>query len=157
MADIISDGTTKVTWMLTCATQSAPTAAECTAGVSLEAFITPDGLQINTTDAMVDTGSLASTQDSELPGRRKDTVTITFKDQGESAAPFSTFASRPAGFIVVRRNVAVATAYSAGQTVFLYPAKAGSRQVGVAAANEVSKFTVQFGVTGPVQESVALG
>ena len=41
---VLDDGKTKVVWMLTCATQTAPTAAELLAGVDLETFITPDGL-----------------------------------------------------------------------------------------------------------------
>jgi hypothetical protein len=156
MADIISDGMTKVSWVTTISNAAAPTAAELTAGVSLEALLTPDGLGISTSTDAVDASSLASTQDAEIPGRRKDSGNLTFKDQGEAAAPFTTFASRPAGYLVVRRGIAAATAWTAAQKVHVYPAQAGDRQPQPSAKNEVLKLVVPLFITGTVQASVAV-
>lgn len=160
MADLISDGLTKVSWALTCSSTGAPTAAEATAGVSLEAFITPDGLDISRTTAMVDTGALNSTQDSEVPGRRKDSVTLTFKHQGDANAPYTTFAPvagvRPSGYLFVRYGVVSTTAFTAAQKVDVYPVQAGDRQRIKSAPNEVLKFAVPLAVNGVVQDSVAL-
>lgn len=156
MADLISDGLTKVNWVTTISNTAAPTAAEINAGVSLESFITPDGLGISTSTDAVDAASLASTQDAEIPGRRKDTITLTFKDQGESAAPWTTFASRPSGYLVVRRGIASTTTFAAAQKVHVYPATAGDRQPMASAKNEVLKFQLPIFVTGTVQASVAV-
>lgn len=156
MADIISDGMTKVTWMLTCSTTSSPTTAQLNAGVSLENYITPDGLNITVETAAVDTGDIASTQDSEIPGRRKDSITLTFKSQGHSAVPWTTFASRPDGFLVVRRSVATTTAWTAGQVVAVYPCRAGDRQDIAPAPNEVEKFSVGMFVTDVVEDSAVV-
>lgn len=156
MADLISDGLTKVTWMLTCSSTSAPTAAEAAAGVSLEALITPDGLDISRTLAMVDTGSLASTQDSEVPGRKKDSINLTMKHQGDAAAPWTTFASRPAGFLLVRYGIASTTAWTAAQKVDVYPCQAGDRQRVKSAPNEVLKIAVPLAVSGVVVDSATM-
>lgn len=156
MADIISDGKTSVVWMLTCASQTAPTAAELSAGVDLETFITPDGLDIQSTVTNVDTGSLASTQDSEVPGRKKDQLTLTFKHQGDAAVPWTTFASRPDGFICIRYGVDSTTAYTTASVVDLYPIRSGDRMRMASAPNEVLKFQVNMYVSGDVQQSVTL-
>lgn len=156
MADLISDGLTKVSWVTTISNTSAPTAAELTAGVSLEGYLTPDGFGITTSTDAVDASSLASTQDAEIPGRRKDSGSLTFKNQGESAAPWTTFASRPSGYVVARYGVASTTAFTAAQKVHVWPATAGDRQPQPSAKNEVLKFMVPIFVTGTVQASVAV-
>jgi len=156
MPDLISDGLTKVSWALTCSSTSAPTAAEANAGVSLEGFITPDGLDISRTTAMVDTGALSSTQDSEVPGRRKDSVTLTFKHQGDAVAPYTTFASRPSGFLFVRYGVASTTTWTAAQRVDVYPCQAGDRMRMKPAPNEVLKFSVNLAVSGVVVDAATM-
>jgi hypothetical protein len=156
MADIIADGMTKVSWVTTIATPTAPTATELNAGVGLEGFITPDGYGMSTATDAVDVSSLASTQDAELPGRRKDSGSLTLKHQGDAAAPFSTFASRPTGYLVVRFGVASTTTFAAAQKVDVMPAVAGDRQRMPSAKNEVLKFQVPIMVTGTAQVSVAV-
>jgi hypothetical protein len=157
MPDLNTDGMTKVTWMLTCSTTSAPTTAELNAGVSLESYITPDGLDIAVTTTGIDAGSLASTQDQQIPGRRRDDIKLTMKQQGQAAAPWTTFASRPSGFLVVRRDIAASTAWTAAQNVQVYPCRAGDRQQLKPAANDLSKFEVSFFVTAPVVDSATVG
>ena len=156
MADILGDGAIKVSWCTTISNTSAPTAAECTSGVALETFITPDGLDIQVTTDAVDASSIASTQYQEIPGRRKDSITITFKSQGDSAAPFTTFAARPSGFLVVRYGLAATTAYAAAQKVDVYPCTAGDRQRISPAANEMLKFSVGMFVTSPMVPAATL-
>jgi hypothetical protein len=158
MADLISDGLTKVSWVTTISNTAAPTAAELNAGVSLEGFLTPDGYGMSTSTDAVDASSLASTQDAEIPGRRKDSGSLTFKNQGESAAPWTTFASRPSGYLAVRYGVSVAgtPTFAASQKVHIIPATAGDRQPMASAKNEVLKFQVPIFVTGTVQASVSV-
>ncbi len=152
MADILVDGNIKIWWANAIASTAAPTVAELTAAVALETFVTPDGLDIQVTTDAVDVGSIASTQDQEIPGRRKDAITLTFKQQGQDVPPWTTFSLRPDGFLVVRRDVPTGTAATAAQKVQVYPARAGDCQQIKGAKNEASKFSVPLFVTGPVQD-----
>lgn len=156
MADILGDGMIKVGWVTTISNTAAPTATEVTAGVDLETFIVPDGLDIATSTDAVDASSIASNQYQEIPGRRKDGITLTFKSQGDAAAPFTTFASRPSGYLVVRYGVAPTTDWTAAQKVDIYPCTAGDRLRVSPAANEMLKFQVPLFVTAPAIPSVAL-
>lgn len=151
MADIISDGMVRVTWLTSLASTTAPSAAALTAGVHLEGFITPDGLAIELGDDSVDTSALNSTFSSSRAGRGTVTVELTFKDQGKANPPWTTFDSRPTGYLVVRRNLASSTAYAATQYVEVYTVKAGDQNPIAPAANEVAKFSVAlFSTADPV-------
>jgi len=157
MADILGDGMVKVGWVTTLSSLTAPTAVQVTAGVDLETWITPDGLGITTSTDAVDASSIASNQYQEIPGRRKDSITLTLKNQGDANAPWTTFASRPSGYLVVRYGVdPVATDWTAAQRVDIYPCTAGDRQRISTAANEMLKFSVMLFVTSPAVPSVAL-
>lgn len=125
MADIVSDGKTRVAWVPTVSDTSAPTTSEIGAGVVLETFLTPDGLSLDFGNDDVDTTALGSTFSAKLPGRQTLSAELTLKDQGRAAAPWSTFAGKPDGYVVVRRNVAVSTAWTAADLVEVYPVQPG--------------------------------
>ena len=144
MADIVGDGMVRVAWVTTISNTAAPTVAELNAGVDLTTWITPDGHAWATAEAEVDNSALNSTDDTRLPGRRSDDVAETFKHQGDSAAPWTTFASKPAGFLVERTSVTYATAWTIGQKVRILPATAGNRNKMPRTPNEVEKFSVKF-------------
>lgn len=148
MADIISDGLTRVSWVTTIANTAAPTTAELNAGVALESFITADGWNASTSTDAVDNSALNSTQNTALPGRRSDSIELTFKQQGKTAAPWTTFAGNPAGYLVRRSGVAATTAWAASQKVTVYTVSAGFRDEKAPAKNELEKFAVDFKVTG---------
>ena len=143
MADIINDGMTRVCFVPTISSVAAPTTTEIAAGQDLEAFLTPDGLGMEFSTESVDTTALSSTFGAELPGRLTLSTELTFKHQGDAAAPFSTFASKPEGYLVVRRNVAATTAWAENDVCEVYPVQIGIRRRVAPAANEVLKFTVQ--------------
>lgn len=151
MADIITDGMVRVTWLTSLASTTSPSAAALTAGVHLESFITPDGLAIELGDDSVDTSGLNSTFSSSRAGRGTVSIELTFKDQGKAAVPWTTFNTRPTGFLVVRRNLASTTAYAASQYVEVYTVAAADQNPVAPAANEVAKFTVAlFSTADPV-------
>ncbi len=151
MADIDNDGKTAVSFVPTISSTAAPTVAELDAGQRLDSYLTPDGLGIEFSTESVDTTALSSTYNAELPGRLTVSTELTLKFQGDASAPFSTFASKPDGYIVVRRNVATTTAWTAGQVVEVYTVQIGTRRRNAPAANEVLKFTVQaFHSSAPV-------
>ncbi|MFF1281049.1 hypothetical protein [Streptomyces sp. NPDC058299] len=149
MADLISDGKTRVVWLSTVANINAPTVAELTAGADYTKRITPDGLKTDPSTADVDTSSLASTFDTKTVGRIGVDVELTFKrgDNVQDDAPFTTLKYGVSGFLVIRRGVAYATAWATGQKVEVYPITCGEPQNSSPAANEVMKFVSPMKVT----------
>lgn len=156
MADIVSDGMVKVSFVPTISNTAAPTTSELNAGQALEEFLTPDGLGLEFGTDEVDVTALNSTFGATLPGRRTLSGSLTLKDQGRNVAPFSTFAGKPDGYVVVRRNLASTTAWTAAQLVEVYPVQAGTRAPIAPAANEVAKFSVNvYATSAPVNGTVA--
>ena len=155
MADIIADGMVKVGWVTTLSSLTSPTAVQITAGVDLESFLTPDGLGIELGDEAVATSALNSTFSTEKAGRGTVQIELTFKDQGQANPPWTTFASRPAGYLVVRSGVAASTDWAASQRVDVYSVTAGDRKPMAPAANEVAKFSVQLFSTADPSIAVA--
>lgn len=155
MSDILIDGKVKVTFAPAVADTSAPTTAELGAGEDIEAFITPDGLAVELSDDSVDTSALNSTFTTMKVGRSSVTLNVTFKDQGKDNAPWTTFANRASGYMVVRRNIDSTDAYSVGDDVEVYTVKAGDHMIVPAAENEVSKFNIDlFSQADPVLDAV---
>jgi hypothetical protein len=149
MADLISDGKTRVAWLATVANINAPTTTELNAGADYTQRITPDGLKVEPSTASVDTSSLASTFDTTTAGRIGFDNEVTFKrgDNPTDDAPFSTLKYGVAGYLVIRRGVAYGTAWAAGQKVEVYPTTCGEPKNNSPAANEVMKFTSTMMVT----------
>lgn len=155
MADIVNDGNVRVTWLASLASTTTPSAADLTAGTAIESFITPDGLAIEIGDDEVDVSALNSTFTAKAAGRGTVSVEITFKDQGKANPPWTTFNTRPTGYVIVRRNLPVGTAYGSGQFVEVYTVQAGDPKIMAPAANEVAKFSIQFfSSTDPVLHAV---
>lgn len=149
MADLISDGNTKVAWVTSIANINAPTTTELSSGFDWTTRLTPDGLKTDPTTADVDTSSLASTFGTNQPGRRSYSCEITFK-RGSTPTedqPYSTLGYGVAGYLVVRRGVAFATAFTSGDRVEVYPVACGEPQNIAPAANEVMKVSVELKVT----------
>lgn len=122
-ADLLSDGMIKVAWVATIAVQATPTAAELIAGTDLTPLLTPDGLTTDAATAAVDLSSLASTTNSEGAGRRTWSIMVKFKRKvvGADDLAYTTLVYRASGFLVVRRNLATATAFVAAQKVDVFP------------------------------------
>ena len=151
MSDLINDGMTKVVWASSISNINAPTTAELNAGSDFTARVTPDGLKIDPSTADVDTSSLASTFDTKTVGRVGYDTEVTFK-RGTTAGedlPFTTLKYGVSGYLVVRRGVAYATAWAAGQKAEVYPITCGEPQNVSPAANEVMKFISPMKVTNP--------
>ncbi|MGW1931884.1 phage tail tube protein [Streptomyces sp. NPDC001919] len=149
MADLISDGKTRVVWLSTVANLNAPTVAELNAGADYTKRITPDGLKLDPTTADVDTSSLASKFDTGTVGRVSFDTEITFKrgDNPTDDAPFTTLKYGVSGFLFVRRGVDFTTAWTVGQKVEGYPMTCAEPANISPAANEVMKFTSKMKCT----------
>jgi hypothetical protein len=144
MPDIVGDGNIRIAWLTAAPSNlNAPTVAEIGGGVDLTPLLTPDGWNVATSEAEVDNSALNSVDDTRLPGRRADDIETTFKHQGDSAAPWTTFSGRPAGYLVERTSVPYATAWAAGQKVRIFPVTAGNRNKLPRTPNELEKFAVK--------------
>lgn len=142
MTDVISDGKTRVAWVSSIANINAPTTTELNAGTDLTPRLTPDGLKLDPTTADVDTSSLASTFDTKEVGRIGFDTELTFK-RGTTTPedwPYQNLLYGVHGYVVVRRALDYATAWTTGQQVEVYPVVCGERANVAPAANEVSKF-----------------
>ncbi|MFC4034539.1 hypothetical protein ACFO3J_24125 [Streptomyces polygonati] len=157
MSDLISDGKTRAAWLTSLANIHAPTVAELNAGMDLTPRLTPDGLQTNPTTADVDTGSLASTTDTNEVGRVGYDNMLTCKrgTTPQEDAPYAVLVYGAHGFLVVRRGVPYATAWAAGQQVEVYPSVCGERVNVAPAKNEVMKYQAPLKLTDQ-QDSNAL-
>lgn len=156
MTDIVSDGNTKVVWCTTISNTAAPTTTELNNGVALDSLITADGLGLEFGNDSIDTTALSSTFSSSLPGRQTISGELQIKDQGRSTTPWSTFASKPSGYLVIRRGEAASGAWASSDAVEVYPMQAGQRRPNPPAANEVATFAVTlFAESDPVAGTVA--
>lgn len=156
MADLLTDGMTRVTFATSIANIAAPTVAELNAGTALESLITPDGLDISSTTAAVPTGALVSTFDTEAAGRRKYDIKLTMKRQTPTDTALNLLPYRTAGFLIVRRTVTAATAWTIGHKAEVYPVQAGEPSLIKPTSNEVAKFESTFFLTADANTSATV-
>jgi len=146
MSTRLVDNNTRVWWVTTLSSTTSPTATQINAGVALETFLPPDGVDVSPDQNFVDVSALNSASELQSLGRTKVDMSLTMFRRATDTA-WTTFASNPAGFIVIRRGVVNTTTGAASQKVEVYPALAGVRAPMKPAANEAEKFTVKFGLT----------
>lgn len=127
MADIISDGKTRVAWLFAIANIASVTTTEANAGILLHPTMTDDGLvgfkpttnsvpnrKLDSDFNTVDVGSVAV----------GDTMARLYKQDGTDTI-YDTLVYGLAGFIIIRRSIAAATAWASGQKIQVWPAKCG--------------------------------
>lgn len=149
MADIVIDGKVRVYFVPTIANIAAPTVAELNAGTALTSRLTPTGLEgFESSDADVDSTSLASTFDTKLPGRTSFSGTgLVFKKDDGTDTVFNALSTKgTTGNIVVRSNgVDQATAWTIGQLCRVYPGRTGTHSpVGIGEANSMERFRIPW-------------
>lgn len=147
MSDLFDDGNTRVSWVPSVASISAPTTTELNAGTALESYITPAGLQIKAATAGVDTSNIASTFTTQGVGRRSFTVSVEFKRQTPTDVAYNLLPYRTSGYLAVRRTMAATAAWASAQVIEMYPVTVGEPELAPPAANEVAKFTSSMMVT----------
>jgi hypothetical protein len=141
-ADLLGDGNVKVTFVLTIANISAPTAAELNAGVDLQEYITKDGLKIEPDQAAVDNTALASRDETEDAGTVKYGIELTCKRKQNAVddVAWNTLTDGQLGYLAVRRTMAHETAWAAGQEVEVYPVRCGRPNRQPPELNAAQKF-----------------
>jgi hypothetical protein len=130
VADIPSDGQTRVAFVATIANIAAPTTTELNAGILLQSLITADGLEgFEATTSDVDNTALNSTFDTKTIGRDQYSGTmLRLKKQLTGDTAFSTLVRGTAGYIVIRRDLAETTAWTTAQPIEVYPIVCGQRR-----------------------------
>jgi hypothetical protein len=149
LADITSDGKTRVCWVTSIANINAPTTSELNAGIDLTSTMTADGLSgFNPDTADVDTSSLASTFTTNVNGRTSFSNTqLTLKRQSGTDTIFTTLTRDTAGYVVIRRSVAQATAWTSTQGVEVYPALCEEVSRMDPAPNTVERYIIGIKIT----------
>lgn len=144
MADITVDAKTRVSFVAGISNNAAPTVAELNAGMLLTSTMRPDGLigfEADTAD--VDNSSLASDFDTVTVGRDSFSGTmLRLKKQSGTDTIYDTLTKGTTGYIVVRRYVAQATSWAAGQKVNVYPVTIGRERELPPEANTVAMYEV---------------
>jgi hypothetical protein len=143
MADMLTDGQIKVTYVPSIADIAAPTVAELTAGTDFECLITADGLNPSSDEDTVAIPKLCQTINAQAPGRTTYGFDLTFVRQEDEAddTAWSTLLRGTEGFLVVRYGIAHDTAYAAAQSVQVYPGRCGERRPAQPEANGAVTFT----------------
>lgn len=149
MADIVSDGFTRVAWVLTIANIAAPTTSELGAGTLLQTTLTADGLiGFAPETADVPTTSLASTFNTSRNGRTSFSGTMfRLKKQDGTDTIFNLLVKDTAGFVVIRRSLAESTAWAATQKVQVYPAVCGEVAFVDVEENTLERYEVPIKIT----------
>lgn len=144
---------TRVVLAPSVASLAAPTVAEITAGVDLTPHMPKSGLAITRSTGTVErtpwTGSLAV----EAPARYGVAVELTgYRDADTFWDAVATF--RQQRFLIVRRELAYDTAFTAGQVVEALEVRVGKRNTAASAANTRPTFTVPLFVLADEDEAV---
>lgn len=144
MADIVVDGTVKVSWVPTIADISAPTVAEIGAGIQMELTLTRDGLMgFKAETAGVDNTNLASKFDTNLAGMASFSGTgFRLKKQTGTDTIYDTLTRNTAGHVLIRRSVAATTAFAAADEVQVYPAICGEVSWMEAEKNTTDRYEI---------------
>lgn len=149
MADIPSDGKTRVYWVTTIANIQAPTTTELNAGIALQSTMTADGMNgFQPATADVDTSSLDSTFNTMVNGRTSFSNTaLRIKKQSGTDTIFTTLTRDTAGYVVVRRSIAASTAWASSQAVEVYPALCGEVSRMDPEPNTVERYEIPIKIT----------
>ncbi len=144
MADFVNDGFTRVDYVPAISNTSAPTTAELNLGTALTAKIMAEGLVgFESSTAAVPNDSLASRVDTEVAGRESYSGSaIRFKKQASGDTIYNLLVRDLTGYIVVRRDVAVATAWTATQKVEVFPIVLGQTKRSAPTKNALSMYEV---------------
>lgn len=147
MAPYVYEGKTRIQWVETIASKTAPTVAELAAGTDVTSYVTKDGLTTPANQNMVDNATIAETFDAQVVGSWGGALELMMRRDASSDTAWNTWDYGDNGYIVIRRGLAASTSFSAGQKVEVYPAQAHQPVMEPSAANEQQRFKVAFAVT----------
>lgn len=123
MSDFVWDGKTRVWWLTSCSSTSAPTVAEINAGVDLTQKVTKGGIKgFGVTNNTVPADNISTTFAGKRPGTWSTDPTLEVLDDDGTDTVWNALGTRDtAGFLVIRKGVAYTTAVAAAQKVSVHP------------------------------------
>jgi hypothetical protein len=128
VADLITDGNTRVAWLLAIANTASVTTTELNAGTLLHDTMTADGLiNFQPATAGVPTSKFSSVFDTAKPGRISYSEPALRFCRQDTDPIYTALPYNQVGFVVVRRDLAAATAWLSTQKIEVYPATCGQR------------------------------
>lgn len=144
MADLITDGYTRVYALTAGVNLAALTVAELNAGLLLHDTMTADGLigfQADT--AAIPTSKFSAKFNTELPGRVNfGAKALRFAKQDGTDTIFNTLAYGTAIIVPVRRSILATTAWAAAQKYEGYAATCGERRRLDPAENTLERWEI---------------
>src|ERR687898_563868 len=150
MARYNMKGNIRTYYVPSIANKNAPTVAELNAGTSLDLFLNDDGLTLPADQNYVESSALGETFISQVVGSTGGTIELNLKKDNVTAndTAWNLFvAGNLLGFLVVRRGLPAATAWTATQKVLVYPWNAHKPVLVQTARDTQDAFTVGAGVT----------
>ena len=149
MTDMLNDGNIKLSFVPEIADISSPTETELSAGIDLECLVTADGFQPTASEDVVNVQKLCETSNSEAPGRATHQVTLTMvrQEEPDDDIGWTELRRGVTGYLAVRFGVEHSTPWQADDLAVVYPVRCGTRRLQPPAANDETKFDVQFYVT----------
>lgn len=154
MARYANDGMLAVWHVTTIANTAAPTVAEINAGTKLSPHMTKDGIRVPSNQNMVDDSNLEDVFDAQVVGSWGGPISFTAKRNNASSGTdtvWNLITYGLAGYAVVRRGIASATAVAASQPVEVYPVQYHHPVMQDPATNEQARFTCTAAVTATPQ------
>jgi hypothetical protein len=124
--------------------------------VDLTYSFTPDGFDYQVTQAVVADGRLTLEQNLEQPGKKSETLNVKYVTSADLGSATDTLVEGTEGYLVVRRGVPNATAWTAAQKVDVITFKAGAQRPDAPVENGVDTTSQTLYITAVTQKNVAL-
>lgn len=158
-AGVPNDGNFKAVWVEALTDPAAPTVAEANGGLDASCYLTGDGWQPSTDEAVVTDERACSRQTFERPGRFTDSLSVRYVHNPKSPTDNELYLAVPrgaTGFWLIRWGADFEDDFAAGDIVDVYPAQGGKQQKQFNGANAMQTVMQRMFITGAVQEDVEI-
>ena len=118
--------------------------------------LTADGFNPSTTQAKAEDKRLTLDQDLSRPGRITEDLEVTYVRSADAASAHALLTKGAEGFLVVRRGVDNATAWTIGQKVDIYEIVAGAQRPNAPTENGVDTLSSTLFIAAPTRYGVTL-
>lgn len=154
---IPADGYVKSTFVSALASVTVPTATELNAGTDLQCYLSE--LTPGTDQSSIADQRICQTQDFERPGRKKESLEVTYVYQGQDPAAAdneaqATLAEGTAGYLAVRWGAPHAAAWAANDLADVWPFTAGVAMKMPPEADGILRIKQKLFITNVVQRDV---
>ena len=158
MARIVPDGNTKVHWVTTIATPSAPTVVELAAGTELTSFLARSGIDTPEEATDADSSDLSSARDKSVPATIGGQITGDFYRDDTTDTAWTTLTRLAQGYLVIGRFGGSGTdkALIATDTCEVWQVQISQRSNSRLESANTLKFTSVFSLAAdPVDATIA--